>query len=563
MGLCLAIIIGALTSEAFAQSEWERYEGNPMLDKGPNGEWDGFSVYGPSVLFDKNDPDPAHRYKMWYSGSDDGFLPSKRIGYATSSDGILWEKHPANPVLNMGPRSWDDARVGCPTVILDTTDPDPARRYKMWYHGYDGLHWRIGYATSPDGIVWAKHSANPVINLGSGGAWDDFHVFSPTVILDSTDPGHRYKMWYSGDDGYNGKNRIGYATSPDGIVWIKHPGNPVLDLGPSGAWDSAYAQDAAVLFNGEEYEMWYCGTTEHGPGNNRIGYATSPDGIVWIKHPGNPVLDLGPGGAWDDLHVFEPSILLDGTDYRMWYSGYDGSHYRIGYATAPMDIIPVEIDIKPGSFPNAINLRSKGVIPVAILTTSIADGDPINFDVTEVDQSSLTLAEAAARVRGKSGKIGSFEDVDGDTDLDLVVHFPTSELELTEQDTEAVLEGQTIDGTPIQGSDTIMLVPRAAAAKFPEFTLHQNFPNFFNPDTWIPYQLAEDVKVTITIYDASGKLVRTLDLGHKTPGFYMTKDKAAYWDGKNETGEQAASGVYFYTIQAGEFTATKKMVIAE
>jgi hypothetical protein len=95
------------------------------------------------------------------------------------------------------------------------------------------------------------------------------------------------------------------------------------------------------------------------------------------------------------------------------------------------------------------------------------------------------------------------------------------------------------------------------------FCLLQNYPNFFNPDTWIPYQLVEDVDVTIEIHDASGQLVRTLKLGHKPAGFYTTKDRAAYWDGKNEAGEQVTSGIYFYTIQAGDFTATKKMVVAK
>jgi len=96
-----------------------------------------------------------------------------------------------------------------------------------------------------------------------------------------------------------------------------------------------------------------------------------------------------------------------------------------------------------------------------------------------------------------------------------------------------------------------------------EFALLQNFPNSFNPDTWIPYQLAEDVDVTIRIHDASAKLVRTLSLGHQPTGLYTTKEKAAYWDGKNEAGEQVSSGVYFYTIRAGDFTATKKMVVAQ
>jgi WD40 repeat protein len=93
--------------------------------------------------------------------------------------------------------------------------------------------------------------------------------------------------------------------------------------------------------------------------------------------------------------------------------------------------------------------------------------------------------------------------------------------------------------------------------------LLQNYPNPFNPETWIPYHLEKDSEVTIRIYNPAGELIRTLSPGRKSAGTYLTKSEAAHWDGKNEAGEQAASGVYFYNIQAGEFTVTKKMVIAD
>ena len=91
--------------------------------------------------------------------------------------------------------------------------------------------------------------------------------------------------------------------------------------------------------------------------------------------------------------------------------------------------------------------------------------------------------------------------------------------------------------------------------------LAQNFPNPFNPETWIPYQLNKATEVTIHIYDASGRLVRTLNLGWQPTGSYMTASSAAYWDGRNEVGERVASGIYFYTLQTQDFTATRKMVI--
>jgi hypothetical protein len=78
--------------------------------------------------------------------------------------------------------------------------------------------------------------------------------------------------------------------------------------------------------------------------------------------------------------------------------------------------------------------------------------------------------------------------------------------------------------------------------------LYQNYPNPFNPETWIPFQLAAPVDVTIRIYVQSGQLVRTLRLGHKEAGIYLEKSKAGYWDGRNDAGEQVASGVYFYQL---------------
>ena len=96
----------------------------------------------------------------------------------------------------------------------------------------------------------------------------------------------------------------------------------------------------------------------------------------------------------------------------------------------------------------------------------------------------------------------------------------------------------------------------------PEDTiLAQNFPNPFNPETWIPYQLNKATEVSIQIYNVSGHLVRTLDLGWQATGSYMTPSSAAYWDGRNAVGERVASGIYFYTLQTADFIATRRMVI--
>ena len=94
-----------------------------------------------------------------------------------------------------------------------------------------------------------------------------------------------------------------------------------------------------------------------------------------------------------------------------------------------------------------------------------------------------------------------------------------------------------------------------------ETALLPNYPNPFNPETWIPYQLADPAEVTLRIYAVDGSLVRLLSLGHKPVGIYQSRSRAAYWDGRNQIGEPVASGVYFYTFTAGDFTATRKMLI--
>ena len=119
-------------------------------------------------------------------------------------------------------------------------------------------------------------------------------------------------------------------------------------------------------------------------------------------------------------------------------------------------------------------------------------------------------------------------------------------------DTVQLINSQSI--TKIDGSITIL----------PEITLLlQNYPNPFNPETWLPYQLATDATVKIRIYNQQGQLVRDIAMGYQAAGVYTSKDRAAYWDGRNDAGEKVASGVYFYNLQAGRFAATRRMLIVK
>ena len=119
-----------------------------------------------------------------------------------------------------------------------------------------------------------------------------------------------------------------------------------------------------------------------------------------------------------------------------------------------------------------------------------------------------------------------------------------------------------LDLTDATSQRGILFLEQLLAVLTPKETaLLPNYPNPFNPETWIPYQLAEDSVVALAIYDSSGRMVRRLNLGHRLAGYYADRGNAAYWDGCNGYGEQVASGVYFYRLSAGAYSATRKMLI--
>jgi len=174
-------------------------------------------------------------------------------------------------------------------------------------------------------------------------------------------------------------------------------------LGAPGAWDDYHVSGPSVLYEDGTYKMWYTGNDGS---NTRIGYATSPDGIVWTKYAGNPVLDLGAPGAWDDVNVFDPSVLFEAGTYKMWYAGYDDSTWRIGYATSsatiairtdkltyhkgdPMtvyaDVINIDRDV-PDALLALYLVKVPWVFPVQIIPFEMpADYEVHNWQVFTID----------------------------------------------------------------------------------------------------------------------------------------------------------------------------------
>ncbi|MCK4696103.1 MAG: T9SS type A sorting domain-containing protein, partial [Candidatus Cloacimonetes bacterium] len=341
--MCIVILV-SFTTKVYTQTDWIKNSENPVMNVGPWGEWDHELVGTPCVLYD------GTTYQMWYCGSGDGTL--FRIGYANSPDGISWFEYLDNPVLDLGPAgSWDDDTIYFPYVIFDNV----TSTYKMWYIGSEGppdYYERTGYATSTDGITWTKHP-DPVLDVGPAGSWDDEVAGGGYVLFDGT----TYHMWYSGYDGTY--FRIGYATSLDGIIWTKHPENPVMDVGPVGSWYYPRVQDPKIIFDGTTYHMWFSGGDIF---TWRIGYATSPDGFIWTIRP-DPVLDVGLAGSWESLYVGLCSVLFDNptSTFMMWYTGGSSSwEGEIGYATSTTTGIDDNIIVQTNvylhqNFPNPFN----------------------------------------------------------------------------------------------------------------------------------------------------------------------------------------------------------------
>jgi hypothetical protein len=206
-------------------------------------------------------------------------VPPRIIGYATSVDGVAWDKH-SDPVLQLGsPWQWDGGILGPGSVRKEN------EVYKMWYWG-GKERWpfsviQIGLAISHDGINWIKYddpsttedafaSSDPVLKIGDPGEWDQHRVWSPAVLATETG----YEMWYAGRAGYTTPPQlVGYATSHDGIVWQKSQDNPVI--GDRPAWGFSYLTSSVLEYKGY-YHLWFTSFPFENDGQRaEIGYAKS------------------------------------------------------------------------------------------------------------------------------------------------------------------------------------------------------------------------------------------------------------------------------------------------
>ena len=230
--------------------------------------------------------------------------------------------------------------------------------------------------------------------------------------------------------------------------------------------------------------------------------------------------------------------------------------------------------------PNRVEVSAAG-IEERLTFEAISDAEPprVSADVNG-DQSVniLDLVFVASRLGEQGADLAADVNADGVVNiLDLVAvagmldnaaaAAPSAQSQALGALNAADVRTWLTEAASLEVTDAIMkrgivtLERLAAFLKPTETVLLANYPNPFNPETWIAYRLAEDAVVTLTIYDANGRSVRRLDLGHRTAAVYERQSNAIYWDGRNERGERVGSGVYFYQLSAGDYSATRKMVI--
>ncbi len=281
----------------------------------------------------------------------------------------------------------------------------------------------------------------------------------------------------------------------------------------------------------------------------------SPDGTVLAAGTGAPAIKL-----WD---------LTTGINFAT---------YRQPSVAGSMSFSPDGTVLASGSFSfdafSGSHDRTVELWDTAIAETGLS---PISADVNSDGTVNVLDLVLIAASFGQSGQNDA--DVNGDgvvniLDLVLVAGMfdgaaaaPSAQPEVPETLTAVEVQDWLTDARSLEAKDPIMkrgvvMLEQLLISLTPKETeLLANYPNPFNPETWIPYQLAEEAFVTLTIYDLSGEIIRTLEIGHRIAAAYENRSKAIYWDGKNELGEQVASGVYFYTLTAGDYSATRKMVI--
>ena len=261
-----------------------------------------------------------------------------------------------------------------------------------------------------------------------------------------------------------------------------------------------------------------------------VEWSETPDAIYWTAYDA----DNESWGIW--------SSSLSGDIKNKELLKLGGLGELSGLAVAENKLYWAEKTVAGQGRIRCASITGGSVKTLHVLEGSIPSG-------IAVDAAGSSLYWTSSNSSNESSSTGSIQRLNLDEPIDIVVKDlgnPT---------------GIVLGSAPGLSVPASPAAPPTIVESSDQNALLANYPNPFNPETWIPYQLSEATDVTVSIYSVNGQLVRHLNLGHQTAGVYRSRSRAAYWDGRNAFGERVASGLYFYTLTAGDFTATRKMLI--
>jgi predicted GH43/DUF377 family glycosyl hydrolase len=399
-------------------------------------------------------------------------------------------------------------------------------------------------------VIWEKYSGNPVVPEWSGNVDDPSgykYAFEPTVLYDSITS--LYRMWFiSLVYGYGTSFVVSSGLSLDGKDWYLHARNPVFRDGGDGSWEKQI-NAPKVVKKDNQYRMYYSGWNN---GKYQIGLATSSDGKTWQRYTDNPVLQPGPAGAWDSSGVGYFDVLLKDTTYYMWYNGHNGTRWTgIGLATSTDGIHWTKHGTSP-AFQAGIGWENDHVgNPTVVYVDGIFYMVYLGHAAT--GRYSFGWAYSSDGInwtRGSSNPIITLgSDWEG-TDIgtaDMIFHDGKFHLwysGLSSITNHWQIGLATSNYVAVGIDESHFRVPSA-------YKLYQSYPNPFNPETIIKYDVPKESHVTLKIYDLLGQEVTTLIDEQNSPGTY-----SIVWHA-----QKFSSGVYWYRLKAGSYEEVKKMTL--
>ncbi|MBM3216170.1 DUF5011 domain-containing protein [Candidatus Poribacteria bacterium] len=535
----------------------------PVMRAAP-GTWDSPNVGGQTLL------SVGRELRMWYNGGYSAPSYVVQIGLATYE-----VTSPNAPPTVSCPESLSAECAGADgtlvTIPATVEDLDGDELEVIWTIGGTEMHRSRVVAPTPTVVTVSRpfaHGETIVTITVSDGTHLPVTCSTPVTISDTTRP----VIVLNGDDPMPVACPGPYVES-GATVTDTCDASPTLAI--TGAVDS---------HTPGEYTITYTATDASGNKSEEtrrvIVSDTTPPVIVLngddpmtVECPG-PYVE--PGASVTDTCDASPTLAITGAvdshtpgEYIVTYTATDASGNKsektraviVQDTAAPAITASLTPTTNPAGQP-----AKKGAVPAGGKKPDGSNPDGfylVRFSVSDTCDKSPTVS---ATISGYVVADGEIVKVTYDpTLLEATTNLmgPTKIRHIVSP-TPPALVVVALDASGNQATKEVAAAVPPAVAVRPAPSAHRllaNYPNPFNPETWIPFELKEGSAVTVNVYDVAGALVRKLDVGYREPGYYTSRDEAAYWDGRNELGERVASGVYFYELRAGSFRETRRMVI--